>query len=66
MLDTAKLQWDLTWSILTEESGWTLASGKSLNSGQVYYKNFKSLGRVTKLKVSRFSLVVTTNEMGFF
>ena len=43
--------WSRAWQILNDKSDWRLDQGKNLATGQVFYKNYQTYGRVVKLKV---------------
>jgi len=47
----AELAWDQAWQILHTEDGWRKESGSSIESGIVYSRYFKHIGKLFKLEV---------------
>ncbi|KAK2139073.1 hypothetical protein LSH36_2059g00000 [Paralvinella palmiformis] len=46
----AELAWDQAWQILHTEDGWRKESGSSIESGIVYSRYFKHIGKLFKLE----------------
>ena len=48
----AEQTWNIAWEVLHDNDNWHLETGSSVESGRVYSKTYKDIGRVFKLQVT--------------
>lgn len=64
--ELAEEAWNNTWTMLHDTDDWRLDKGTDFNSGTVHSKQYKSIGRVSKLQVTARLTSQTANVHVYF